>query len=159
MVKNISNSLIGLAGEYYVCAELCRRGYLALLTPKNNPLYDVAAMTPDGTKSINIQVKTMSIENKQGWKLGKDVTAKKQNPRLFIVLVNLSESGVGDFYIYRYDSLADIIDENYRKYMSKPKRDGTARKEVRFRWHNIMDFTKRDWNKKNNWDPIEKALK
>ena len=27
------NSMIGNAGEYYVCAELCRRNILALITP------------------------------------------------------------------------------------------------------------------------------
>ena len=89
MGKKSSNNLVGIAGEYYVCAELCRRGYLALLTPKNNPLFDVIASTPDGSKTVSIQVKTRSIRNKQGWKLGKDITTKKGNPDLFIVLVNL----------------------------------------------------------------------
>ena len=28
------NSMIGNAGEYYVCAELCRMNILALITPK-----------------------------------------------------------------------------------------------------------------------------
>ncbi len=33
----MANNLVGTAGEYYVCAELCRLGYLALLTPKKIP--------------------------------------------------------------------------------------------------------------------------
>ena len=40
------NSMIGNAGEYYVCAELCRRNILALITPKNNPLFDIVASDP-----------------------------------------------------------------------------------------------------------------
>src|SRR6266581_4445375 len=70
-----TNTLIGTAGEYYVCAELCRLGYLALLTPKNNPLFDVVVTNVDGTTSISIQVKTRSVRNKQGWKLNKEVRA------------------------------------------------------------------------------------
>ena len=51
MALTSSNNLVGTAGEYFVCAELCRRGYLALLTPKNNPLFDVIATTQDGSKT------------------------------------------------------------------------------------------------------------
>jgi len=36
MALTSSNNLVGTAGEYFVCAELCRRGCLALLTPKSN---------------------------------------------------------------------------------------------------------------------------
>src|SRR6266516_3431533 len=70
-----ANNLVGTAGEYYVCAELCRMGYLALLTPKNNPLFDVVATNVDGTTSVSIQVKTRSVDNNQGWKL-----SNKTNP-------------------------------------------------------------------------------
>lgn len=61
-----SNNLLGVTGEYYVCAELGKKGILALLTPKNNPLFDVVAVTPDAVRAVTIQVKTMSQENTQG---------------------------------------------------------------------------------------------
>ena len=47
------NSMIGNAGEYYVCAELCRRNILALITPKNIPLFDVVASDPSGDGVVN----------------------------------------------------------------------------------------------------------
>ena len=158
MEKTSSNNLVGIAGEYYVCAELCRRGYLALLTPKNNPLFDVIASTPDGSKTVSIQVKTRSIRNKQGWKLGKDITTKKGNPDLFIVLVNLEEGGLSEFYVYEYDVLADVVQKNYTVYLEQPKRDGSKRKEVGFRWHDIKLFTNDDRRRKDNWRPIEMKL-
>lgn len=92
MSQTSSNNLVETAGEYYVCAELCRRGYLELLTLKNNPLFDVVASTQDGSKSVSIQVKIRSIGNEQGWKLEKNITTKKGNHSLFIVLVNLKKS-------------------------------------------------------------------
>ncbi|MGA9108971.1 MAG: hypothetical protein WB290_01645, partial [Smithella sp.] len=58
-----SNNLVGTAGEYFVCAELCRLNYLALLTPKNNPLFDVVVSKQDGSRFVVIQVKTRSIRN------------------------------------------------------------------------------------------------
>lgn len=158
MTLTLSNNLVGTAGEYFVCAELCRRGYLALLTPKNNPLFDVVVATQDGAKTISIQVKTRSVRNKQGWKLGKDITEKKHNPALFVVLVNLEEAGPPEFYIYEYDELAEVVDTNYKAYMAKLKRDGTKRKDVGFRWHDMSLFSHADHSRRNNWKPIEESL-
>jgi hypothetical protein len=156
--KKLSKNLIGVAGEYYVCAELCRRGYLALLTPKNNPLFDIISSNADGTRTVSIQVKTRSIENKQGWKLGKDICFKKNNPNLFVVLVNLEEDGLPEFYIYEYDVLAERVQKNYDKYLSIPKRDGSQRKEVDFRWHDKNLFNEDDKKRRNDWQPIEILL-
>ena len=84
----LSKNMIAAAGEYLVCAELCRRNVLALVTPKNNPLFDVLASTPDGRCSVAIQVKTMSVGNKQGWKFGPDMAEELEHGRMFVVLVN-----------------------------------------------------------------------
>ena len=91
--------MIGSAGEYYVCAELCRQNLLALITPKNNPLFDLVASDPKGKRSVAIQVKTMSEHNKQGWKLGIGITEKQNNPNLYIVLVNMLGDGTNEYYV------------------------------------------------------------
>ena len=67
-MKNTYN-LTGNAGEYFVCSELSKLNILPLITPKNNPLFDIIATNLDGSKHVAIQVKTMGINNKQGWKL------------------------------------------------------------------------------------------
>ena len=152
------NNLVGTAGEYFVCAELCRRGYLALLTPKNNPIFDVVATTSDGSKTVSIQVKTRSVRNKQGWKLGADMGKGSSHPNLFVALVNLEENGLPGFYIYEYPMLAERIAAVYHAYISKLKKDGTPKKEVGFRWFDEVSFTADDWSRKDNWYPILKAL-
>lgn len=153
-----ANNLIGAAGEYYVCAELCKLGYLALLTPKNNPLFDIVATTPDGSRSVSIQVKTRSIHNKQGWKLGADMSEGHAPAGLFVVLVNLHESGLPDFYVYQYPKLSARVAQVYKEYISKPKRDGSSKKEVGFRWFDEVSFVDDDRSRKNNWQPIKSAL-
>jgi hypothetical protein len=150
--------LVGTAGEYYVCAELCRRGHLALLTPKNNPVFDVVATSTDGSKSVTIQVKTRSIHNKQGWKLGANMESVEHPKGQFVVLVNLHVSGLPDFYVYQHSELAKRVQAVYSAYMSKPKKDGTTKKEVGFRWFDEVSFTEDDKARKNNWQPIENAL-
>jgi len=148
-MKN-SNNLVGVTGEYYVCAELGNQGLLALLTPKNNPLFDVVAVAPDASRVVAIQVKTMSKTNKQGWKLGIDICEKKNNPSLYTVLVDLRDDGV-DYYVYEYDVLSDRVAAAYQEYISQPKRDGTNRKDIAFRWYDFKFFTEDDWSRKSNW--------
>ncbi len=154
-----ANNLVGAAGEYYVCAELCRQGYLALLTPKNNPLYDIVVTNPAGTKSVSVQVKTRSVHNKQGWKLGTDITNGVDQRGMFVVLVNLSTGAFPEFYIYEYQVLARRVGEIYDAYMAKPKKDGSQKKEVGFRWFDEVSFVEDDRRRKGNWDPITRTLR
>lgn len=153
-----ANNLVGTAGEYYVCAELCRRGFLALLTPKNNPIFDVVVTNSSGSKSVSVQVKTRSERNNQGWKLGLDITSKAPPPGVFVALVNLVPDSPPEVYVYEYSVLAERISALYTKYLSTPKRDGTARKEVGFRWFDEVHFVEDDHGRKNNWQPIIAAL-
>ena len=146
-----SNNLVGVTGEYFVCAELGKRGILALLTPKNNPLFDIVAVSPDASRTITIQVKTMSERNNQGWKLGMDICERKKNPLLFTVLVNLTSSEIG-YYIYEYDVLSERVEKAYTDYLLKPKKDGNKRKDIAFRWYDFKWFTENDYSRKNNWD-------
>ena len=148
------NSMIGNAGEYYVCAELCKRNILALITPKNNPLFDIVASDPAGKRSVNIQLKTMSITNKQGWKFGMSMAEKRNNPNLFVVLVNMHEDKPNDYYIYKYDDLAVRVSEVYQEYISAKKKDGTSKKDLKFRFFDFRYFKKKDRNRLNKWSML-----
>ena len=147
----ISNILVGTTGEYLVCAELGKMGILAVLTPKNNPLFDIVAISNDARKSVAIQVKTMSQNNNQGWKLGTNFDNFTNNPNLFIVLVNITSTD-NDYYIFEHDEFAKRVNEVYKAYIDKPKRDGGIRKIVGFRWFDFSNFSEDDKQRKNNWD-------
>lgn len=145
-----SNNLTGVTGEYFVCAELGKRDILALLTPKNNPLFDVVAVSQDAKRTVTIQVKTMSERNKQGWKLGVDICERKNNPLLYTILVNLTSNEI-EYYIYEYDVLSERVEAAYAQYLAIPKRDGNARKDIKFRWYDLKNFIEDDLSRKNNW--------
>ena len=146
-----SNNLVGVTGEYFVCAELGNRDILALLTPKNNPLFDIVAVSQDASRTITIQVKTMSEHNKAGWKLGKSICTKRNNPNLFTVLVNLSKKDI-EYYIYEYDVLSERVANAYKDYLNTPKRNGDKRKDIDFRWWDFKMFEEDDYSRKNNWN-------
>ena len=158
MKKNHKNNLVANTGEYFVCAELCRLGFLALLTPKNNPLFDIVVTDPEGRRSVSIQVKTRSVENTQGWKMGVDMAEDIVHPGLFVVLVNLEEMGMPEFYIYEHTVICERVKHVYQEYINKPKRDGSPRKAVGFRWFDEVSFTEDDHARRNNWNPIINTL-
>jgi hypothetical protein len=154
-----TNSLTGVAGEHYVCAELAKQGYIALMTPKNNPLFDVVATNQEGARSVSIQIKTRAADNRQGWKLGKDMEKKHRNPDLFVILVQLKDADAPDFYIYEHDVLSERIAAEYQKYLAKPNRNGQKRKDVDFRWFDEIHFGPEDKARKNAWRIITDKLK
>jgi len=154
-----NNNLTGNAGEYFVCSELSKLNILPLMTPKNNPLFDIIVTNLDGSKHIAIQVKTMGLQNKQGWKLSKQITHKKNNPNLFMVLVDLKENAQNEFYVYKYDDFVEKVNNLYKVYMEQPHYlTGNRKKEVSFRWYNYKDFTDDDYSRKNDWSRIEQLL-
>lgn len=153
-MKNTYN-LTGNAGEYFVCSELSKLNILPLLTPKNNPLFDIIATNNDGSKHVAIQVKTMGLKNEQGWKLSTGITTRKNNPNLFLALVNLKTNAPNEFYLYQYDDFVDRVNETYINYIDKPhSRTGEAKKDVKFRWFNFSDFNEDDRSRKNDWSII-----
>ena len=56
IAKGLSNKLAAQIGEYLVCAELGRRGYIATPFAGNVPTYDVLA-TDQHCRTVPIQVK------------------------------------------------------------------------------------------------------
>ena len=59
-IKAGEGTLIGNAGEYYVVAELLKRGIIAALAPRNAPSFDILATR--GNRTVRIRVKTKSQE-------------------------------------------------------------------------------------------------
>src|SRR5690348_13094424 len=54
----IPSVLTGVAGEYFVAAELSRRGYIASISLRNTRGIDILATNQAATRNITIQCKT-----------------------------------------------------------------------------------------------------
>ena len=91
-IKLGEGTLIGNAGEYYVMAELLKRGIIAALAPRNTPAFDILATNPN--KTVRIRVKTKSEEyDAWQWMIKKDGSLFRhlQSNEDFTVLVNLCD--------------------------------------------------------------------
>ena len=76
----ISSILAGVSGEYFVAAELSRRGYICSVTLKNTKGIDILVCNEDSTKTLGIQVKTNQI-NKREWILNEKYEKKSEDER------------------------------------------------------------------------------
>ncbi len=88
--RGAGNQQVGRAGEYFVVAELNKRGAFAVPFAGNMPKIDLIACNHDESRTVHIQVKT-----KRGGKtwhssiVGSHPTAKKADEIIFWVFVDL----------------------------------------------------------------------
>lgn len=74
----------GLSGEYFVAAELYRRGYLVAITIGNAKAIDILAQR--NGKSFAIQVKAIFKKKNVGWPIMKDRIARSA----YYIFVNIN---------------------------------------------------------------------
>lgn len=70
-IKAGEGTLIGNAGEYYVVAELLKRGIIAALAPRNSPAFDILATNSERTVRIRVKTKSSEYSDWQ-WNAKKD---------------------------------------------------------------------------------------
>ena len=122
------NNLTGVAGEYFVAAELSKKGYIASMMLKNTRGVDILATNKDASKSVGVQVKA-SRGNAKDWQLNKK--AENYHSRnLFYVFVNLrSEKERPDFFIVPSKVVANYVKESHARWLKTPRRDGKPHKD------------------------------
>src|SRR5882757_10010201 len=105
-----ANNITGVSGEYFAAAELSRRGWIAVLTLKNTPNIDLIATTQDGSRTVNIQVKTRSVGNRKGWILTKGIETIVPGNNFYIVFVDLQGiDSKPDYYIIPKNLFAEWV--------------------------------------------------
>jgi hypothetical protein len=126
-VKTLPSIQAGVSGEYFVAAELSRRGYVASLTLRNTKGIDVLASNADATKSVGIQVKT-SQGLEPIWLLNVKAEADSAE-NLFYVFVCLPNRGEASFYVVPRDVVAKQVRESHRQWLATPGRGGRLHRD------------------------------
>src|SRR6185295_13189730 len=70
MAEAVDRNCTHLAGEYFVAAELYKRGYSVAITLGNAKAIDLFA--EKGTRTANIQVKAIRNRKSVGWPIMRD---------------------------------------------------------------------------------------
>ena len=122
MASRISSALSGIAGEYFVAAELTRRGYIASLTLRNTRGIDILASNLNATRSVGIQVKAAQGRNKT-WMLNQKVESNEAT-NLFFVFVRLNHLDAPEYYIVPREDVSHFSAENHKLWLATPGRKG-----------------------------------
>lgn len=120
--SRISPALSGIAGEYFVAAELTRRGYIASLTLRNTRGVDILVSNLDATRSVGIQVKATQ-GSARTWMLSQKVEANIAT-NLFFVFVRLNGLSVPEYYIVPREDVSRYVTENHKLWLKTPGRKG-----------------------------------
>ena len=128
----IPPGLTGVAGEYFVAAELSRRGYIASISLRNTRGIDILATNQVASNSITIQCKTSRIYSKV-WML----TEKSEQffaPNHYYVFVGL---GAADqrpsFHVVPSTTVAKFIAESHQRWLRTAGKDGKKHKDSAIR--------------------------
>lgn len=128
----ITPILAGVSGEYFVAAELSRRGYICSITLKNTKGIDVLVCNEDASKTLGIQVKTNQI-NKSEWILN-EKCEKLVDENIFYVFVNLKNiNELPEFYIVPSEVVSNYTSTNHKKWLKEKGKKGQQRNDSTMR--------------------------
>ncbi len=128
----ISGVTAGVAGEYFVAAELCKRGYIASITLRNTRGVDILVSDASVTKNVGIQVKS-SQGRGYNWVLS-EKAENFHSPSLYYVFVNLCGLNERpDFFIVPSKTVADFIKKNHHEWLRTPGLAGQKHNDTKMR--------------------------
>lgn len=128
----ISSILAGVSGEYFVAAELSRRGYICSVTLKNTKGIDILVCNEDATKTLGIQVKTNQI-NRNEWILN-EKCEKLIDENIYYVFVNLKRvDELPEFFIVPSKIVASYTSVNHKKWLNEKGKKGQQRNDSTMR--------------------------
>jgi hypothetical protein len=119
----IPSLLPGVAGEYFVAAELSRRGHIASISLRNTRGIDILATNRKASRSITIQCKTNQL-NRKVWMLN-DKSEDFVSDAHYYVFVALGDALVGPCYhIVPSHDVAVQTRNSHREWLGRLGRGG-----------------------------------
>lgn len=129
--SRLSTGLCGVAGEYFVAAELSRRGYVASLTLRNTRGIDILASNANATKNVGIQVKAIQGSGKE-WMLNKK-HEEDMATNLFFVFIRLNDLSAPEYYIVPREEAVRYARESHQRWLKTPGRNGQPHQDTPMR--------------------------
>lgn len=142
----LSSMLSGVAGEYYVAAELSKRGYIASITLRNTKGVDLLCSNSEATKTVSIQVKT-NRRSDRSWVINQKAESYFTD-NFFYVFVNLNENKTApDYFVVPSKDVAKLAKESHIVWLATPGKTGKTHNDT-----TIRKFFDKKENYLNRWD-------
>jgi hypothetical protein len=130
--RGLTTGLAGVAGEYFVAAELSRRGYLATLTLRNTRGVDVLVANADASRPVGIQVKTNRGAAKR-WMLNQKAEAFADDSFFYVFVSLEGGGGCPSYHVVPSAIVARHCRESHAEWLGQPGRGGAARRDTAMR--------------------------
>jgi hypothetical protein len=128
-----TNSLLaGVAGEYFVAAELSRRGYVASITLRNTRGMDIVVTNADASKTVTIQCKTASRESKK-WILSQKSEDFVSDSHFYVFVSLRGELERPNYHIVPSKVVAETISTGHREWLKGSSKSGKPHKDSAIR--------------------------
>lgn len=125
-------------GEHYVVARLTALGFIVGLAPENTRAVDIIAMSEDGKRNLQIQVKTRTEGRSadKGWMMN-EKHESLINDNLYYIFVTLPEvwndENQPTTYILPSKKVANILKQSHKDWKTSPGRRGQKRNDTKMR--------------------------
>lgn len=153
------------ASQFFVAGELCRRGYLAVVTMGNTPNTDILCSNLEGTKCVHIQVKTF-VPGKKTCSVGRKAE-KPYGDNFFWVLGGIPPHGSSaefQYFIIPAAEMSKNVINDHQEWLATPGKKKQAHKDNDVRTVKLPPYSERfkGWKVgefQGRWDIIEEKLK
>ncbi len=129
-MRVVSGLFVGNAGEFFVLAELTRRGWTAAQTARNNRAYDVLAKRGSTFVAIRVKTKTSAFPVFQ-WnaKPNGEVFLEMTQQSDFCVLVDIpvEEETPPTYYVVPTPVISKWLSDDFQTWVSTPGAKGQQR--------------------------------
>jgi hypothetical protein len=119
----IPSVLTGVAGEYFVAAELSRRGYIASISLRNTRGIDILATNQAATRSITIQCKT-NQSGARNWMLNEKSEDFVASDRYYVFVALGPATERPRFHVVPSQTVAKYIRESHQRWLRTPNKRG-----------------------------------
>ena len=123
--SKITSLLAGVAGEYFVAAELSRRGHIASISLRNTRGIDILATNAEATRSVTIQCKTNQL-SKTVWILSDKCESFVSENHFYIFVVLGGPLERPRYHVVPSAAVAKRTRDGHRNWLNTPGLRGQA---------------------------------
>lgn len=123
--SKITPLLAGVAGEYFVAAELSRRGHIASISLRNTRGIDILATNAAASRSVTIQCKTNQW-SKTEWVLNEKCESFVSENHFYVFVVLGGPLERPRYHVVPSAAVAKRVRADHSNWLAKPGRHGQA---------------------------------
>ena len=123
--SKIAPLLAGVAGEYFVAAELSRRGHIASISLRNTRGIDILATNAEASRSVTIQCKTNQLD-RTSWMLNDKCESLVSDSHFYVLVVLGGPLERPRFHVVPSAAVASYVRDDHSNWLARPGRLGQA---------------------------------